>query len=307
LLTGIGLALAAVYLLLWLIAGDAGDAGDTAPPELSERPGRRRLNFASVPSAIPAAVPTAIPAVGIAALAVGTTFDWPPILVVVAAAVAVVAMLGLGIAGGLEGADGRIPALTNVAVGLVILPTAAQITYVELGGLGGPGLSGLWLPFVLALVAALAAAYLAGRASEEKSIRFTGGGLVAVVAGLCAIRLLVPVSSGLLLVVPFVLLAAGAAVALMSAMRNASLGAVLFGLSLCFPAVLAGYLLGTGIQVTRLRQVGQSGEATRQALLDGFVGALHIWALAGGFAVVAIIVLAAVLTRRTSAGRHGPS
>ncbi len=285
LLTGIALGLAAFYLVLWLIGGEA------ATPNKPSAAERGRLTLAAVPAA------------GIAVLAVGTTFDWPPILVIVAAAAAVVAMLGLGAVGTFEGAGGRALAFTNVAVGLVVLPTAAQTTYVELGGLGGPGLSGLWVPFVLSVVAALAAAYVAGMASETRAATLAGGGLAAVVAGLCAIRLLVPASSGVLLVVPFVLLAAGAAVALVSALRLAGLGAALLGLSLCFPAVLAGFLLGTGIQVTRLREVGRSGEATRQALLDGFVGALHLWALAGGFTVVGIIVLGAFLARRTSARR----
>jgi hypothetical protein len=63
--------------------------------------------------------------------------------------------------------------------------------------------------------------------------------------------------------------------------------------------VLAGFLLGTGIQVNRLREIS---EATRQALVDGFIEALHTWALVGGFAVVGMIVLAAVLARRGPAG-----
>lgn len=285
LLTGVALGLAAVYLMVWLTLGEAMTPTEPLAAE------RGRLTLAAVPSA------------GIALLAVGTTFDWPPMLVVVVAVVAVVAMLVAGAVGTGEGAGGRALAFTNVAVGLVVLPTAAQTTYVELGGLGGPGLSGLWRPFALAVVVALGAAYVAGMVSERRAATLTGGGLVAVVAGLCAIRLLVPAPSGLLLVVPFVLLAAGAAVALVSALRLAGPGAALFGLSLCFPAVLAGFLLGTGIQVTRLREVGRSGEATKMAYLDGFVGALHVWALVGGFTVVGIIVLGSFLARRAPAGR----
>ena len=96
-----------------------------------------------------------------------------------------------------DGAGGRALAFTNVAVGLVILPTAAQTTSVELGGLGGPGLSGLWWPFALAVVVAPGRRLRRrdGRPSWRAATP-TGGGLVAVVAGLCAIRLLVPASSG---------------------------------------------------------------------------------------------------------------
>jgi MFS family permease len=280
LLTGIALALAAVHLVLGLFAED------TRAPERPPASERGRLLLA------------ALPAVGVTVLGVGTTFDWPPALVIVLAIASVLAMLAVGTVGALDGMAGRTLAFANVAVGLVVLPTTAQATYVELGGLGGPGLSGLWLPFVIAVLAAVAAAYLAGKASLPRAATLTGGGLATLVAGLCAMRLLVPASSGLVMVVPFALLAVGSAVALVSALRAVSVGSALLGLSFCFPAVLAGYLLGTGVQVIRLREVSRSGGVTRQALLDAFVGALHVWALAGGFAVVAIVVLATVLARR---------
>ncbi|MCT9930992.1 hypothetical protein N5079_12265 [Planotetraspora sp. A-T 1434] len=315
LLTGIALGLAAAYLVLWLVAGD-GAAVIRGTGAMGEKPmidnpegepyGDDVVTVSPVPPALspPTAAErgrltlAAVPAAGIAVLAVGTTYDWPPALVIAVAGLAVIAMLALGAVGTSEQPGGRAVAFTNVAVGLVVLPTAAQATYVELGGLGGPGLSGLWLPFLLAAVAALGAAVVAGLVPEAMTAKLTGGGLAAVVIGLCAIRLLVPAPYGPPLVVPFVLLAAGSAVALVGALREAGVGAALLGLSLCFPAVLAGFLLGTGIQVNLLRGVSQSGDATKQALVDGFIGALHAWALAGGFAVVGIIVFAAVLARR---------
>lgn len=292
LLTGIALALAAAYLVLWMIAKDGGVPGEqeilpTGRPTSAER---GRLSLAVVPAA------------GIAVLGIGITFDWSPPLVVVAAALAVLAMLALASFGTFEGAGGRTLALANVAVGLVVLPTAAQMTYIELGGpLGGPGLKGLWGPFLAAVVAALVAAVLAGRLPESSAARTTTAGLVAVVAALCAIRLLVPAPSGGPLVVPFVLLAAGAAVALVGAFRLAGLGSALLGLSLCFPAVLAGFLLGTGIQVNRLREAAAAAKGDDDALVDGFIDALHTWALVGGFVVVGVIVLSSVLGRRAAA------
>ncbi|GAA0376141.1 hypothetical protein Acor_32060 [Acrocarpospora corrugata] len=289
LLTGVALALAAVFLVLWMVSERDETAGTRLSP--SER---TRLIMAAVPSA------------GIALLAVGTTFDWPPVMVIAVASVAVVAMLGLGSVATFEGPGGRALAFTNVGIGLVVLPTAAQLTYVELGGLGGPGLTGMWAPFGVAVLAALLAAYAAMRVNEELAARLTAAGLVTVVVGLCAVRLLVPTMGGSLLVVPFVLLATGAAVALVSALRLAGQVAALFGLSLLFPAVLAGFLLGTGIQVTRLRAVSQSGNATRQAMVDGFVGALHLWALIGGFVVVVVLLLASFLARRSATATDVP-
>ncbi|MET8146505.1 hypothetical protein ABZU32_39870 [Sphaerisporangium sp. NPDC005288] len=246
---------------------------------------------------------------GIAVLAFGTTFDWPSGLILVAATIAVVMLLAVAGLSRVEGPGGRLVAFVMVAVGLVVLPTAAQVTYVELGGLGGPGLSGLWAAFGLAAVVTLVAASLAGRAGLGAVPKLVGGGLVAMVVGLCAVRLFVPSASGMPLVVPFSLLSAGAAVAVTSAIRAAGHRASLFGLSLCFPAVLCGFLLGTGIQVGRLRAVSTSGKVTTEAMVDGFVGALHIWALVAGFTVVIVLVLGAALARRAyegeSSGRSG--
>jgi hypothetical protein len=282
LVSGIALALAAVYLTIWLLAGETRVA--TRPPTAE----RSRLLLAGVLSA------------GIAALALGTTFDWPPGLVLAAAGVSVVALFGLGSFGTYEGAGGRALAFTMIVVGLVVLPTAAQTTYVELGGLGGPGLTGLWLPFTIAVSAALVAAWTTGRLPESAVPHLTRAGLAAIVAGLCAIRFFVPSADGVILVVPFVLIAGGAAVALAAAIRVTSIGAALFALTLCFPAVLAGFLLGTGMQIARLRAVAESSNPTAQGLVDGFVSALHAWALVGGFAVVASLALATVLARRST-------
>lgn len=277
-LSGVSLGLAAVYLALWLTRGSPGVPG----PEPVER---SRLALSAVPAA------------GIAILAVGTTYNWPEHMVVLAALLSVVALLALASIGTFEGPSGRSLAYAMVAVGVVLLPTAAQITNVELGGLGGPGLSGLWAPFLISGVGAVLAAVVVSRLDPAAMQLLSGAGLVAIVLGMCAVRLMVPVAQGLLLVVPFLLLAVGAAVALTAALRVAGIGASLFGLSLCFPGVLGGYLLGTGVQVSWLRRA-----TSPQELVDAFVSALHLWALIGGFLVVAVIVLAAVLARR-SAGR----
>ncbi|MEV0348926.1 hypothetical protein AB0H88_24385 [Nonomuraea sp. NPDC050680] len=270
LLTGIALALAAVYFVVWLVQGQ--------PPMPTPRAAERsRLLFASVP------------AVGISVVAISTASEeWGAGLVILLAVLAIVALLVMAFFGSREG---RTLAYVMVAVGIVLLPSLAQVTYVEMRGLGGPGMTGLWIPFVVAGVLALASAI---------AVRLFAGarwlaplGLLAMVIGLCSVRVLVPAADGLVLVIPFTLLAAGAAVALTSALSQAGIGAALFGLALCFPGVLAGYLLATGVQLMMLR-----GVTVAQQLVDRFVGTLHLWSLIGGFLVVAVIVLAELLSRR---------
>ncbi|MEU8107500.1 hypothetical protein AB0C18_27675 [Nonomuraea muscovyensis] len=277
--SGIALALAAAYLVVWMLR-DRQPAPQPQPKE------RSRLLLAAVPAA------------GIAVVAVSTASqDWQANLVILVAALAVVALLALASVGT---AEGRTLAYVMVAVGVVLLPSIAQVTYVEMGGLGGPGLKGLWLPFGVAGLLAVAAAVLVCLFARDGGRWLTSVGLLAMVVGLCSVRVLVPDPDGLVLVVPFTLLAVGAAVALTAALRAAGFGAALFGVTLCFPGVLAGYLLGTGVQMALLR-----GVRSPQELVDRFVGALHLWALIGGFVVVAVIVLAALMARRGSA-TEGP-
>ncbi|GAA3009407.1 hypothetical protein [Streptosporangium longisporum] len=285
-LTGVALALAALYLVLWLREGE----GATPEPVLS---GGGRTLWAVVPAA------------GVAALALGSTFDWPAGLVVLAALASVLVLLVLASWGTSKGTVQRAPAYAMIAVGVVLLPTAAQTTYVELGGLGGPGLSGLWPAFAIAAVAALLSAVLVNRAAASAVPVLTAGGLGVLVAGLCAVRLFLPASAGFTLILPFVLLAVGASVALTAALRSCDEGAALTALSLFFPAVLAGFLLGSGVQVTRLEPVLKQA-TTPQALVDGFVDALHLWALIGGGLVLAVIVLGAVLARVRPGAQEDP-
>ncbi|MDH2428118.1 hypothetical protein [Sphaerisporangium sp. TRM90804] len=306
LVTGVALALAAVHLLLSRTAeaspaipgaaSGAASAGSQAGPDgpfhTDGRPARRgELALTAGPSA------------GIALLALGTTLDWPPGLIVVAAAVAVAVLLATASAAG-AGPGDRLLAFTMVAVGLAVLPTAAQVTYVELRGLGGPGLSGMWAPFALAAVTAFAAAWGAGRVSQALAPKTVYVGLVTLVAGLCAVRLFLPAATGAPLLAPFVLLAAGAAIAVTSALRSTGPGAALFGLCLCFPAVLSGFLLGTGIQVGALRAASSSGLVTSQAMVDGFVSALHVTALLAGAVVVLVLLFGAALRRRAPGRRR---
>jgi len=274
LLTGIALALAAVYFVLWMTAGRP-----AAPVALFEE--RGRLLKATAPAA------------GIAVLAISTASqDWRAELVILLAVLAIVGLLALASTGDRAG---RASSYTMVAVGVVVLPSIAQVTYVEMRGLGGPGLSGLWLPFCVAGLLAVAAAVLV-RVFAVAHTWVTSLGLLAMLAGLSSMRFLTPSPEGLVLVVPFALLAVGASVALTAVLGQAGVGTALFALALCLPAVLAGYLLGTGVQLTMLR-----GVTSAQELVDSFVSALHLWALVGGFLMVVVIVMAALLSGRARA------
>ncbi|MFI9554890.1 hypothetical protein [Nonomuraea endophytica] len=273
LLTGIALGLAAAYLLVWLLQGESA----SPTPRARER---SRLLLATVPAA------------GIAVLAISTASqDWKAGLVVLVAVLSIAALLALATIGTSES---RTLAYTFVAIGVVLLPTVAQVTYVEMGGLGGPGLKGLWLPFVVAAVLAVAAGAGVALFGGSAARWLAPAGLLLVVLGLATVRLMVPAAEGTVLVVPFTLMAVGAVVALTAALRQTSVGVALFGLALCFPGVLSGYLLGTGVQVMMLR-----GQRSAQGIVDAFVEALHTWALIGGFLTVAVIVLGALLARRS--------
>ncbi|TMR14231.1 hypothetical protein ETD86_29245 [Nonomuraea turkmeniaca] len=272
LVTGAALALAAIYLVAWMLLGRP------AQPRLHVRE-RSRLLLAAVPAA------------GIAVVAISTaTEGWRAIPVIMLAATAIVGLLALASIGT---AESRTLAYSMVAVGVVLVPSAAQVTLVEMGGLGGPGLRGLWIPYGVAGLLALGASVVVRLFARAAGRWLAPLGLLSMVVGLCSVRVVVPSADGLVLAVPFTLLAVGAAVALTATLQEVGIGTAAFGLSLCFAGVLAGFLLGTGVQMALL-----DGVRSAQELVDRFVGALHWWALIGGFLMVGIIVLAAVMARR---------
>jgi hypothetical protein len=272
LVTGVALGLAAVYLIAWTLLGRP----DAAGPDLRER---SRLLLSAVPAA------------GIAIVAISTaTEGWRAIPVIVLAATAIAGLLALASIGSVES---RRLAYSMVAVGVVLLPSAAQVTLVEMGGLGGPGLRGLWIPYAIAGLLAVGAAVVVRLFAGAAGRWLAPLGLLSMVMGLCSVRLVVPSADGLVLAVPFTLLVVGAAVALTATLQEVGIGTATFGLALCFAGVLAGFLLGTGVQMAML-----DGVRSAQELVDGFVGALHWWALVGGFMTVAVIVLTALMARR---------
>ncbi|NRQ34983.1 hypothetical protein HII36_24585 [Nonomuraea sp. NN258] len=289
LVTGIALALAAAYLLLGMLQGDGhgGGAGQGA------RDGVGAAGLPGVPVAGPGL--SLGPAAGVAVIAIFTAVvdlgHLPVIVLAVVAVAGVLAAAHVGVPGH------RAAAYTMAALGVVLVPSAAQITLMEMGGLGGPGLRGLWVPFTVAAALAVGAGVAVCRYASTAGWWLTPLGLLAMVVGLCLIRVLVPAADGMVLIVPFTLLTVGAAVAMAAALNGVGVAVAVFGLGLCLAGVLAGYLLGTGVQMTLL-----SGAATVQELVDGLVGALHLVALVGGFLLVAVIVLIATVSRRGGGG-----
>jgi hypothetical protein len=105
---------------------------------------------------------------------------------------------------------------------------------------------------------------------------------------------------------PLVPLGAGAGLALAASLRDAEPGAALFGLSLCFPAVLTGQLAVLSLQAARLGRARPVTEAQQvRALLEGF----QSWLVVAGMVAVLLAATAAGLGVRrrnaTSGARAG--
>ncbi|MCP9966299.1 hypothetical protein [Actinomadura madurae] len=177
-----------------------------------------------------------------------------------------------------------------IAVGLLCQPVAGPLAGLagaglHLGAAGRPP-----LPFAAAACAALAGALAATR---------TGRG--AVPAG-CLLMSAAPLTGlaagtrdGWTLLAALVLLGAGAGLALAASLRDADAGGALFGLALCFPAVLAGQLAVLSLQAARLQRLRPATEAQRlDALLEGY----RVWLVVAGAAAALLAGVAARLRGR---------
>ncbi|QKG21317.1 hypothetical protein ACTIVE_2955 [Actinomadura verrucosospora] len=103
----------------------------------------------------------------------------------------------------------------------------------------------------------------------------------------------------LVLLVP---LGTGAGLALAASLRDAHAGAALFGLSLCFPAVLTGQLFVLSLQAARLRRAHSLTDARH---LDALAGGYRTWLVVAGTAAVLLAALTLRLIARhaRAAGR----
>jgi hypothetical protein len=243
------------------------------PPRLAER-GRLALPF--------------VPVAGFAFLAVVAAHGWSPGARLVVAASALAALAGLALAGGVEGGPFGC-AVVMVATGLLTYPLAAPLSGLAAAGAPASGP----LPSAGAALGAVTGALAASRARPRAAI---GAGYALMTAGIGLALAAGPTGrwTPVVLLVP---LGTGAGLALAASLRDAHVGAALFGLCLCFPAVLTGQLFVLSLQADRL---GRMHAPTGAAHLDALAGGYRAWLLVAATAAV----LLAALTLHLIA-RHG--
>ncbi|MGI5327170.1 hypothetical protein [Actinomadura nitritigenes] len=250
------------------------------PPRLAER-GRLALPF--------------VPVAGFVFLAVIAAHGWSPGARLLVAASALAALAGLALAGGADGGPFGCAAVM-VATGLLAYPLAAPLS--GLAAAGAP--ASRLLPTAAAAAATVAGALAASRARPRAAV-MAGYALMVLGIGLALAAGPTGRWTPVVLLVP---LGTGAGLALAASLRDAHVGAALFGLSLCFPAVLAGQLCVLSLQADRLRRTrALTGAQHLDALADGY----RAWLLIAGAAAVMLAALTLRLIARhaRAAERHG--
>ena len=228
------------------------------------------------------------PAAGFAFLAVVTGYAWSPGAQLILAACTIAGLLGLALAG-TRGAITGSPlgyAVVMIAVGLLTMPVTGPLA----GLLGGPQVP--FGPFAagagcaaLAVLTATASRRAAGRSAVLCGYGLVIAAIVAFLAmGTGADRWELSGALGAL--------GTGVGLALGTALRPAEIGPGLFGLTLCCPAVLGGYLVVGPLQVARVGAVTRSGGGAGEALL-ALTEAYRMWLIgAAGIAVVLALATA---------------
>ncbi|GAB3965826.1 hypothetical protein GCM10029978_029500 [Actinoallomurus acanthiterrae] len=240
----------------------------------------------------------AVPAAGFAFLAVVTTYDWSPGAQLLLAACGIAGLLGLAVVGSRDAVTGS-PlgyAVVMLAAGLLTMPVTGPLAGL-VGGRAVP-LTAFVAGGAGALVAALPAGAL-GRGAGRGAV-LCGYGL-----GIVAIFLLLTMGATAnqwTLLVPLCALGAGTGLAVGAALGHTDLGPGLFGLSLCFPAVLGGHLVVGPLQVAKVGAVTKAGGGPMAALY-ALTAAYRLWLVAAG---VLLVILAAV-TAWVSRSRAQPS
>ncbi|MFI0374163.1 hypothetical protein ACH35V_40430 [Actinomadura sp. 1N219] len=243
-----------------------------------------------------------VPAAGFAFLAVVAAAGWSPGARLIVGAFALPALLGLALAARRDVIAGS-PfgcAVVMIAAGLLTYPVAgplAGLAAADAHDRGGPAVVPL-LPFAAAAAAAMAGALASACVPARHAVRAVHAGFVLMIAAV-PLGLLTHLDGRWTMLVPLALLGAGAGAALAASLRDAGVGAVLFGLSLCFPAVLAGQLLVLSLQASWLERLRPVTEADRiQALRDGY----DAWLIVAGAAAVLLAAATARPSRKTAAG-----
>jgi hypothetical protein len=237
------------------------------------------------------------PAAGFAFLAVVTTYDWSPGAQLILAACAIAGLLGLALSGS-RGAVTGSPlgyAVVMIAVGLLTMPVTGPLA----GLLGGPGVP--FGPFgagagcaALAVLTATVSRRAAGRSAVLCGYGLVIAAIVAFLAmGTGADRWELSGALGAL--------GTGIGLAMGTALRPAEAGPGMFGLTLCFPAVLGGHLVVGPLQVARVGVVTRSGGSAAEALL-ALTDAYRMW-LVGAAGIAVVLALATAWAARGRTGR----
>jgi hypothetical protein len=229
-----------------------------------------------------------VPAAGVAFLAAVAVYQWSPGAQLVVACIALLAVCGpaLAAAGDATAGSANGGAVVMVSVGLLAFPLAGPLAGLVASDGGLPP-----VPF-----AAGAAAALAGALTAAALPRRTGRALVLTGHLLILLAVAAALATGAAdqpaaLIAVLVPLGLGAGTALSASLRDAGAGAVLFGLGLCFPAVLTGQLLVLSLQAGRWLQARPTDAAQQlAALTDGY----RIWLVVAGV----LAVLLALAARR---------
>ncbi|MFI0357630.1 hypothetical protein [Actinomadura sp. 9N407] len=228
-----------------------------------------------------------VPAACLAFLAVAASYAWSPGALTVVACIALVSLLGLAVAAG------RDPSTSSPLGCAVVMVTAGLLAYPLAGppaGLAAVNGSVPVAPFLAGGAAALAGALVTVRMSADMARRAVPAGHVLIVVAVLA-GLGTPGSP--LSMVP---LGLGVGMALAASLRDAGVGAALFGLGLCFPAVLTGQLLVLSLQAGQWHRASPGTAAERlSALSTGY----RDWLVAAG--VIAVLLAVASWRRRGAA------
>jgi hypothetical protein len=266
----IGLALAAVAVLVILRAW-----AKTGPLPVLRHTERTQLLLPFVPAA------------GFAFLAVVTTYGWSPGAQLIVAGIGLVALLGLALTGTRNTAMGSPHGFAVVALttGLLTVPVAAPLTGLVSTHSGPHGVP--LAPFVAGAAAAMAGALLTAGVRDESTRTAVLSGHGLMIIAVLVFLTVDATSSTWLLTAPMLALGAGTGTALAASLRVSGLGSALFGIALCFPAVLTGYLIVGPLQVADVNEAVDAGGG-QQEVVYALTSAFRVWLIVAG--VIAVLM-----------------
>jgi hypothetical protein len=234
-----------------------------------------------------------VPAAGFAFLAVAATIGpWTPGATLIVAGLGLVALTGLAILGSRDNSTGS-PlgvAIVMVAVGLTTMPVTAPFAGLAAGHHNPGDLS--TVPFLAGAAGALAGALATVRLATDRTRTAVVSGHGLMIISMPAILLAGPGADDLRLAVPLVLLGLGAGLALAASLREVRLGSALFGLSLCFPAVLTGNLISGSLLSDKSDDALRAGGGQVE-VLDAMTDGFQVWLIVAG--VITVLLAGAVV------------